>query len=95
MHVHVHVLLHVHVLHADTKGYREISLVCFLRFVLCTQNIRGNQLVIFPGIALYYIIYIYIIIIMIITIPYYRWFSITVFALIRAPLKIIIPLEGA
>ena len=41
----------------DTKCYRETSLVCCLRYYYscCALVItRGNQLVIFPGIALYY-----------------------------------------
>ena len=53
----------------DTKRYRETSLVCCLRYYYsccALVIIWGNQLVIFPGIALYYgntsLIYIYIII---------------------------------
>ena len=41
----------------DTKRYRETSLVCCLRYYYsccALVIIRGNQLVIFPGIALYY-----------------------------------------
>ena len=41
----------------DTKRYRETSLVCCLRYYYscCTLVIiRGNQLVIFPSITLYY-----------------------------------------
>ena len=40
-----------------TKRYRETSLVCCLRYYYsccALVIIRGNQLVIFPGIALYY-----------------------------------------
>ena len=40
-----------------TKRYRETSLVCCLRYYYSCYAlviIRGNQLVIFPGIALYY-----------------------------------------
>ena len=41
----------------DTKRYRETSLVCCLWYYYsccALVIIRGNQLVIFPGIALYY-----------------------------------------